>query len=1074
MGGDRIVVCNLSPDADEPCRGPNGDEQIAGPDSPLVVYGDTSQDAVWYWRRAVQRQGPGVRSQAVRPVLQGARAARTRTTSGCSRSPIRTTSPATTSSTPAACSRGSRATPRLHAADRRLHRLRRRGRRPDHRQPGRRPPRRRLGQRHDPRPARHRPHLRRLRRQRRHPHPRPDDRLRQPQPGTVARPAADSRPDPGRRRPADQARQLHARPGAGTQPRLMAAGDDTIYGEGSISYTVGRTVFSRSTVYNQDWTQTAYDDIVFGDHGTISQQVADTNQPDPRLQKIQTTTIGSVRGIESRAYQNGGDDTINGNEGRDVLVGGAGDDMVDGDEQDDMVFGDNIFLLRRVVEPTFPITSDYAGVTDTTSLRFQTLCGDLLYSRTDRPNAVWSARHRRQQRPAAGRRRRPQLPRSRQPEASTSSRGGPSTSSSTTRTSTIWTSSTASTSTPASRASNSWGNDYLAGGANNDLIFGQMGNDTLMGDGRIEDAANGDFHVGASRSPDGCPSIDLTGNNYTHAGTCDLVGDLDLVPSFDGVKDGQDYIEGNGGNDTVFGNDGQDDIVGGSSDFFSLTTPYLRPDGSRHVVRRQRTAHRPQRQRQHTARHGRTARPPRPRRRHDRRRQRPDHPHRRHEPLRLPRRPMRRRDAAPPSTSRSSTTTPTASRSSSAASRCSTTRRAAPTSIPTCSASASSGPCSSSGSETQGGGCSVPLPVPYGTNTWLFQGHREISGNDEIHGGWGDDFDLPRRRPRRRVRRRRRRRHHRRLGQRLDLGRHRPGRASSATTAGSSPAATATPATPDQRRARRRQLHRWHRQRHLLQRAAVRHHRLPAGRHLPREPLGAVRRLPRPVHRHAGRGADGRHQHPRRPQEDRRPHAVQPANRAACDEPKFDANNSDDVIFGGLGGELLPNYPTVIGHRNNEEPPFGQVARHRRRLPARRRGRRRDRRRRGDLERLRAGLQPDDRRAAAERLPHRLDAAVQPGRPAALRRRTPTPGTTTARSSPASASSPSTTSTTRGARSCSTPTARRTRTTTRRQRARVVPQPVLRRGPAAQRLRRLRTRTARASASATAPATAAT
>src|SRR4029453_11161186 len=94
---------------------------------------------------------------------------------------------------------------------------------------------------------------------------------------------------------------------------------------------------------------------------------------------------------------------------------------------------------------------------------------------------------------------------------------------------------------------NSWGNDYLAGGADNDLIFGQMGNDILMGDGRIEDAASGDFHVGGSRSPDGCPSIDLTGNNYTHAGTCDLVGDLDLIASFDGVKDGQDYIEGHGG-----------------------------------------------------------------------------------------------------------------------------------------------------------------------------------------------------------------------------------------------------------------------------------------------------------------------------------------------------------------------------------------------------------------------------------------------------------------------------------------------------------------------------------------------
>ncbi|MGH3371224.1 MAG: hypothetical protein ACRDPR_14630, partial [Nocardioidaceae bacterium] len=48
MGGDRITVCNLSPDAEEPCRGPNGDERIAGPESPLVVYGDTSQDGIWY------------------------------------------------------------------------------------------------------------------------------------------------------------------------------------------------------------------------------------------------------------------------------------------------------------------------------------------------------------------------------------------------------------------------------------------------------------------------------------------------------------------------------------------------------------------------------------------------------------------------------------------------------------------------------------------------------------------------------------------------------------------------------------------------------------------------------------------------------------------------------------------------------------------------------------------------------------------------------------------------------------------------------------------------------------------
>ena len=104
------------------------------------------------------------------------------------------------------------------------------------------------------------------------------------------------------------------------------------------------------------------------------------------------------------------------------------------------------------------------------------------------------------------------------------------------------------------------------------------------------------------------------------------------------------------------------------------------------------------------------------------------------------------------------------------------------------------------------------------------------------------------------------------------------------------------------------------------------------------------------------------------------------------DEPKFDANNSDDVIFGGLGGERLPNYPMVIGHRNSEEPPFGQ-----------------ERGIAGDFLHGGAGddaiaggeaiwngytqlFNRDDRRPAAQRLPHRLDAPVQPGRPAALRR----------------------------------------------------------------------------------------
>ena len=74
----------------------------------------------------------------------------------------------------------------------------------------------------------------------------------------------------------------------------MDAGRDLIYGEGTGTIGSG--------------PQTAYDDIIFGDHGAVIQQVVDPNLPDPRHQKIQTTLISSVRAIESRAYQNGADD----------------------------------------------------------------------------------------------------------------------------------------------------------------------------------------------------------------------------------------------------------------------------------------------------------------------------------------------------------------------------------------------------------------------------------------------------------------------------------------------------------------------------------------------------------------------------------------------------------------------------------------------------------------------------------------------------------------------------------------------------------------------------------------------
>ena len=117
----------------------------------------------------------------------------------------------------------------------------------------------------------------------------------------------------------------------------------------------------------------------------------------------------------------------------------------------------------------------------------------------------------------------------------------------------------------------SFGNDYIAGGAGNDEIFGQLGNDVIQGDGSIDVAVSAVAHVGAARKP--VRLADLDG-----AGIDDPVGALFVVASFERASDGQDYIEGGGGRDVIFGGLGQDDLVGGSSDFFSLTTPDSRPD----------------------------------------------------------------------------------------------------------------------------------------------------------------------------------------------------------------------------------------------------------------------------------------------------------------------------------------------------------------------------------------------------------------------------------------------------------------------------------------------------------------
>ena len=330
--------------------------------------------------------------------------------------------------------------------------------------------------------------------------------------------------------------------------------------------------------------------------------------------------------------------------------------------------------------------------------------------------------------------------------------------------------------------------------------------------------------------------------------------------------------------------------------------------------------------------------------------------------------------------------------------RCSTTRRAARTSGRT--GSSHRTPAAAAlGTETQQG-CSAIYQYVTDVNG------RPVRRTARVHvGGLVGDLrqrrgprrarrrlHLPRRRQRRRLRRRRRRRDHRRLGQRLDLRRRRPGRRSSATTAASSPAATARPAGPPTGVAVHRE-----RRRHVLQRAAERRHCLPAGRDCPENKsvlcgdfLNQYISTPGQVQTAViNIGGD------LKKTVDLTPYNLRPTATGG-DEPKFDANNSDDVIFGGLGGEIQPLYPTVMGHLQQRGAAVRPATWRVRRLPARRRRRRRDRRRRGDLERLHPAVRRQRRASSTQRPDAAPTGPVRSTRATCCTSvRTPTPGTTT-------------------------------------------------------------------------------
>ena len=103
----------------------------------------------------------------------------------------------------------------------------------------------------------------------------------------------------------------------------------------------------------------------------------------------------------------------------------------------------------------------------------------------------------------------------------------------------------------------------LPGTFGDDNIAGGSGDDVLFGQ-LGNDTIQGDGST-----------LDDTG-----ATTIDVLTTRQSVEDYAGIgADGRDWIEGNGGGDTIFGDLGQDDLIGGSSDLYSLTSPAQRPDG---------------------------------------------------------------------------------------------------------------------------------------------------------------------------------------------------------------------------------------------------------------------------------------------------------------------------------------------------------------------------------------------------------------------------------------------------------------------------------------------------------------
>jgi len=295
--------------------------------------------------------------------------------------------------------------------------------------------------------------------------------------------------------------------------------DPTIGGSDTITSGAGNDLIMGGTS-GDTISAGAGNDLIFGDHGRVTGNIQLTQLP------LNTFTPDfTFTSIATQTSDLGGDELIRAGGGDDIVIGGQGFDKILGEAGDDDIIGGHTVADGNDTGDWIDggsgndtIAGDNAYIhrePRTTDTRWRTLAGTTILG-ADGNGVVTST---------------PQV----DPSGTAK------------RTVTLFNH----TSTTASGV---FGNDRIAGGSDNDTIFGQLGDDAIQGDGAIVD-------------PLGAMIYDIASTRLS-------------ADDFDGPgRDGDDYIEGGGGNDVIMGNLGQDDIIGGSSSLFGTPTAADRPDG---------------------------------------------------------------------------------------------------------------------------------------------------------------------------------------------------------------------------------------------------------------------------------------------------------------------------------------------------------------------------------------------------------------------------------------------------------------------------------------------------------------